>query len=94
MVILKKTMMVVAILYFLGTLGMNTYMELTYSADMPRVPDFAAGRTRPLSVNHSRLVYVNDAEYRAKKNTEHFFFWGAPFAFALIALLKLHYKVF
>jgi hypothetical protein len=94
MVILRKTVMVLAIAYFFGALGTNIWMELNYSAHMPRTPDLASGRTRLIAVNHNQQVYVTDAEYRAKKRADVFFFAGGAICFAVIAFLKIYYKVF
>ena len=94
MVILRKTVMILAIAYFFASLGVNIYMELSYSANMPQAPDPASGRTRLISVNHNHEVYVTDAEYQAKKRADVFFFAGGGICFALIAFLKIYYRVF
>lgn len=86
--------MVLAIICFFAALGVNTYMELSYAANMPQTPDPASGRTRLISVNHNTQVYVTDAEYAAKKRANDFFFIGGGLCIALIAFLKLYYKVF
>jgi hypothetical protein len=91
---LMKIVMVLAIMFFFTVLGTDTYLDLSYSANMPQAPDPASGRTHLISVNHNHLVYVTDAEYASKKRADEFFFIGGGLSIALIAFLKLYYKVF
>jgi len=79
---------------FVGVLVAQIYVDLTYAADMPRVPQPEAGRTRRISVNHGTIVYVTQVEYDRANFVLNQGFYAAAVIVVLAAAVNIYWKPF
>ena len=54
--------MAILVIVFVVCLGSGIYVNLKYSASMPKTPDPATGRVVEINLNHGTRVYVTRRE--------------------------------